>query len=91
MSHVSLLSSLTLFAASGIPFYFVTRVARGRSLYLLLSILLGLTLLVHGLHHLFDFVEMRVVSLTAGLLSALLAVAFGVLYYVSWRETNAGS
>lgn len=91
MDYVSLLSSITLVAASAIPFYFVIKLYRNRGIFTLLSLTLGLTLLIHGLHHALKFVDMIFLSLILGLISATLVALFALLYYFSWRSAIAGS
>ncbi|MFQ5838138.1 MAG: hypothetical protein ACE5HJ_05080 [Thermoplasmata archaeon] len=91
MSNITLLSSITLIAASLVPFYFASRVYRVRRSFFLLSLTLGLTLLIHGLHHALEFTEMLLMSLVVGLISALLAVFFAILYYMNWRSMGAES
>ncbi len=87
MGHLNLFSAIVLLAASGIPFYFALKV-RSRGGYGAVPLLLGLTLVVHAAHHLFEWVEMTIASLVAGTSSALLALAFGMGYYASWRNAR---
>ncbi len=91
MSLVNLFSSAALIAVSFVPFYFASKVYRVRKMFFLLSLVLGLALLIHGLHHTLEFAGMIVLSLALGLASALLAVLFALLYYISWRSTSAES
>lgn len=89
MSHFTLLSALVLIAASAIPFLFALRVRGAENGYASISLLLGLTLVVHSLHHIFAYAGRASASVVAGLSSALLALAFGTLYYASWRNVRA--
>ncbi len=86
ISLFHLLSALTVVLVSIIPFYFSYSLARLRRSYALLSLALALTLLVHGAHHVFVFVELTIPALGAGQVSAILAIAFGILYYTTWRS-----
>ncbi len=71
---------------AAIPFYFATALARFRRAYARLSLLLGLTLVVHSLHHLLAFLGLPIPALGADQVSALLALVFGILYYTTWRS-----
>lgn len=86
MDYISLMSSVTLLLASAIPFYFAVRLHSGPRGFVLLSVLLGLALLVHGIHHALRSVELLLVSLMVGLVSAVLVVIFAILYYMNWRS-----
>lgn len=89
MNYISLLSSITLLAASSIPFYFALKLRSGPRIFTLLSLTLGLALLIHGVHHALKFVDLILLSLVMGFISALLATLFAVLYYISWRSAVA--
>lgn len=86
ISLFNLLSAITLALASVIPFYFAYSLVRLRRSYSLLSLTLALALLVHGAHHGLAFFELTVPGLGAGQASAILALAFGILYYTTWRS-----
>ncbi len=91
MTHLNLLSALTLMAASAIPAYMAFKMSRRRMAYLIVSVALTLTLLVHGLHHAFRYLGMTIPGLVAGLASALFAVSFAITYLIVWRSTVARS
>ncbi len=86
ISLFNLLSAIPLALASAIPFYFAYSLVRFRRSYALLSLALALTLLVHSAHHVLAFFELSIPALGAGQASAILALAFGVLYYTTWRS-----
>lgn len=60
-----------------------------RTILILLSLTLGLTLFLHGMHHALEFTELELPGLVVGLASALLAILFAALYYLSWRLMRA--
>ncbi len=89
LTHLNLLSALTLMGASAIPAYMAFKMSRRRTAYLPLSVALTLTLLVHGLHHAFRYLGMVIPGLAAGLASALFAISFAITYLVVWRSVVA--
>lgn len=76
---------LMLYAAV-ITFYVVRRAARVSVPLLVLSSLLSLMILFHGIHHLFAFLEVPVMEQGFELGASMAALALALVYAFVWRR-----
>lgn len=80
LDFVELGSFVAMLCASIILYFLAYKFLSDSKRYAYLSAILGTTLMVHGLNHLAESLEYGAVGDAAELLSAILAVAFGVAY-----------
>lgn len=79
--HVlELANFLAMIYASAIPYYIAYKVPPERRSFAYLSIVFGLMLTSHSIHHFGGFFENDLIQDAFGLASAVLAVALGLVY-----------
>lgn len=82
MNLLSLFSFVVLVAASPPPLYFALRLRGSNPAFSALSLVMAAALMVHGIYHLLEFVEIgRDVVLGTEAVSALLIIAFALAYW----------
>jgi len=81
-----LVSALLMFYATAIGIYITLRAIRVGLPYFLLSVLLSLMTLFHGLHHLSGYLGSTMLEETFELGASVSAVVLGVLYVYVWRK-----
>ncbi len=85
-SFLDLGSFILMLYSAGISLLVAKKAGRFGGRVLALSFLLAVSLLTHGIHHAFAFLDNE--SLEAGfdLLAAMLAVSLGILHVRAWRD-----
>jgi cytochrome c biogenesis protein CcdA len=81
-----LASFLLMFYATGIGVYIALRAIRVGLPYILLSILLSLLTLFHGLHHLTAYLGYLMLEQTFELCASVSALVLGIAYAYVWKR-----
>ena len=80
-------SFLLMLYAGGITLYVARKAARIGLPLLLLPLLLSLMILLHGVHHLFAFLEISILEEAFELAASVSAFALAVTYAYVWRRS----
>jgi hypothetical protein len=79
-----LVSFLLMLYAAGISFYITRRASRVGLSYLFLSLCLSLMILLHGIHHLFAFIEWPFMEQIFEFGASVSALALSLVYVYLW-------
>ena len=83
---LDLASFLLMVYAAGIALYVTWKASKVGLPFLLLSLLLSLMILLHGIHHLFAFLESPELETIFEFAASIFALALAVVYAYVWRR-----